>query len=361
MPALSTLSFSPRPGYAAAVVWAEREIGLPYSFSISNDSQGVYSGLVVPTPPMLSSAMSARWLTDVVGFNPYCTWANPVNLTTTSFNFTMNSTQVPSTAVSVHLESLNLRVLVPSSYFRACSLVFRVDEVLAINTNTRGTAVYNSFFVTSINVHNPTVTVFNYTTGNLPTDGATVISVIQCTSSSCTEEAINIISLFVDFTDVPSMGFSSIGADYELGFLVCKPNITIETREIRTRGSMTLEVQPLADGAPPYPRQGNLDWTQTSLLVAYSLSALTTEAGPESSAYHGLGSETQVDFIFGSALMDTIPTSDEEYDNTSIVLKPLSPDQLAQGYTEMVKAAMKRKHVLIILPLHPHDCWLSCF
>ncbi|KAI9568168.1 hypothetical protein HD554DRAFT_2172561 [Boletus coccyginus] len=312
------LSFSPRPGYAAAVVWAEREIGLSYSFSILNDSQGVYSGFVVPTPPMLNSEMSARWLTDVVGFNPYCTWANPVNLTATSFNFTMNSTQVPSTALSVHLENLNLRVSVPSSYF----------------------PVYNSFFVTSINVHDPTVTVLNYTTGNLPTDGATVISVIQCASSSCTEEVINFIPLFVDFTDVPSMGFSSIGADYELGFLVCKPNITIETREIRTGGSVTLEVQPVTDDTPPYPRQGNLDWTQTSLLVAYSLSALTTESGPESSAYRGLGSETQADFIFGRDQLDTIPTS-AEYDNTSMVLKPLSPDLLAQGYTEIVKAAMK--------------------
>jgi len=114
--------FSPKPGYAAAVVWAEREIGLSYSFSISNDSHGVYSGFVVPTPPMLNSTVSARWLTDVVGFNPYCTWANPVNLTATSFNSTMNSTQVPSTAVSVHLETLDLQVSVPSSYFRTCTL-----------------------------------------------------------------------------------------------------------------------------------------------------------------------------------------------------------------------------------------------
>jgi len=187
-----------------------------------------------------------------------------------------------------------------------------------------------------------------------------VISVIQCTSPSCTEEAINFISLFVDFTDVPSMGFSSIGADYELGFLVCKPNITIETREIRTGGSMTLEVQPLADGAPPYSRQGNLDWTQTSLLVAYSLSALTNDSGPASSARPGLGSETQANFVFGRDQLNTVPTS-VNYDNTSMVLKPLSPSQLAQGYTQMVKAAMKRRHVLVIPPLHSHDCWLFCF
>lgn len=130
-------SFSPEPGYAAAVVWAEREIGLSYSYSVSNDSQGVYSGFVVPTPPMLNSTVSARWLTDVIGFNPYCAWANPANLTVTSLNFTMNSTQVPSTAVSVHLEDLDLQVSVPSSYFRACTLVFRVYEVHGIHNNIR--------------------------------------------------------------------------------------------------------------------------------------------------------------------------------------------------------------------------------
>ncbi|KAH0825775.1 hypothetical protein J3R83DRAFT_8867 [Lanmaoa asiatica] len=311
--------FSPEPGYAAAIVWAEREIGLSYSFSVLNDSQGVYSGFVVPTPLVLNSTTNARWLTDVIGFNPYCTWATPVNLTATSLNFTMNSTQVPSTAVSVYLEEVDLQVTVPSSYF----------------------PVYNSFFVTSINVHDPTVTVFNYTTGNLPTDGAMVMSVIQCTSTSCTEDAIDIVALFVDFTDVPSMGFSSIGADYELGFLVCKPNITIETREIRTQGSMTLAVQPLADSASPYPRQGNLDWTQTSLLVAYSLSGLTTDSGPASSAWFGLGSATQADFIFGSDQMNSIPWSDVNYENTTMVLRALPPDQLAQGYTQMVKASMK--------------------
>ena len=173
-----------------------------------------------------------------------------------------------------------------------------------------------------------------------------VISVIQCTSPSCTAQFINIVALFINFTDsgIPSMGFGSIGTDYELGFLVCKPNITIETREIRTAGSMTLEVQPLADGASPYPRQNNLDWTQTSLLVAYSLSALTTDSGPSSSAWPGLGSETQADFMFGGDQMDSIP-SGLIYENATMAIQPLPSDQLAQGYTQMVKAAMKSKHV----------------
>ena len=217
-------------------------------------------------------------------------------------------------------------------------------------------AVYDSNFVTSIRVHDPTVTIFNYTTGGLPTDGAMVMSVIQCTSTSCTHQAINIISLFVDFTNVPSMRFSTIGADYELGFLVCKPNITIETREIRTQGSMTLQVQPLAEGASSYPRQGNLDWTQTSLLVSYSLSGLSTDSGPESSAWFGLGSETQVDFLFGSDQMDSVPNgSNVVYENTTMTIKPFSTDQLAQGYTQLVKASMKRKYYLVFVNLRLYD------
>lgn len=182
------------------------------------------------------------------------------------------------------------------------------------------------------------------------------MSVIQCTSTNCTEEAINIISLFVNFTDVPSMSFSSIGADYDIGFLVCKPNITVETREVRTQGSMTLEVQPLAEGTSPYPRQGNLDWTQTSLLLSYSLSGLTTDSGPASSAWNGIGSGTQAHFIFGSGQMDSIP-SGPQYEGTTMVLTPLSLDQLAQGYTEMVTISTKRKHILIQL----HDLGVILF
>ena len=223
----------------------------------------------------------------------------------------------------------------------------RLDSLVIL----RGIAAYDSFFVTSINVHDPTVTVLNYTTGNLPTDGAMVMSVIQCTSPSCTEKAIDIIALFVDFTDVPSMRFSTIGADYELGFLVCKPNITIETREVRTQGSMTLQVQALAEGASPYPRQGNLDWTQTSLLVSYSLSALSTDSGPESSAWSGLGSQTQAHFVFGADQLNSIPSSNPVYENTTTVLTPLSTDQLTQGYTQLVKASMKRKYILFPRPL----------
>ena len=113
--------FSPAPGYCAAVAWAEREMGLSYSWSVLNDSQGEYAGFVVPTSPLLNSTVSARWLTDIIGVNPYCTWASPVNLTSASFNVTMNSTHVPTTAVSVHLEDVDLRVSVPSAYFRACT------------------------------------------------------------------------------------------------------------------------------------------------------------------------------------------------------------------------------------------------
>lgn len=215
--------------------------------------------------------------------------------------------------------------------------------------------MYRSFFVSSINVHDPTITVQNYTTGGLSTDGAMIMSIIQCTSSNCTEKSVDIVSLFIDFTDIPSLGFNSVGADYELAFLVCKPNITIETREIRTQGSMTLGVQPLPPGASPYPRQGNLDWTQTSLLAAYSLSALTTDSGPESSAWNGLGSGTQAGFMFGSGQLNSIPTS-QIYENTTMVLKPLSTDQLAQGYTKMVTASMKRKHVLPVQNLQLHGC-----
>lgn len=69
-------------------------------------------------PRSIQASTKARWLTDVIGLNPYCAWANPANITNSSSSKAMNSSSVAPTAVRAYLEGLDLDVDIPSSIFR---------------------------------------------------------------------------------------------------------------------------------------------------------------------------------------------------------------------------------------------------
>jgi hypothetical protein len=206
-------------------------------------------------------------------------------------------------------------------------------------------AVYKSNFKTRIYVLDPTIYVFNHTTQTLPSDGSVTFAFISCTTG-CTEDQINIVSIYPNYTGIPTLQFTAPGNSYELAFLVCKPNITIETREVRTQGSFILDVQPLPEGKP-YPRQGNLDFVETSFMLGVSTSYLSADSGPQTSTWYGLGTETQVNFIFSDFQMNAIDLSTT---NVTVTLQPLPIQNLTQRYTKIVQAAAKGEFFLI----HPH-------
>jgi hypothetical protein len=198
--------------------------------------------------------------------------------------------------------------------------------------------VYKSNFVTTIQVLDPSTYVFNHTTQTLPSDGSTTFAIVACTEG-CTGDQLNIISIYPDLTDIPTLKFTAPNNTYELSFLVCKPNITIETREVRTQGSLILEVQPLPEGKS-YRRQGNLDLMQTSFMLGVATSYLSVDSGPQTSTWYGLGSETQVNFIFSRAQMNAI---DQSTIGVTTKLQPIPLENLTQGYTQIVQAAAKGK------------------
>ncbi|KAG2123484.1 hypothetical protein DEU56DRAFT_49736 [Suillus clintonianus] len=299
------------PGYPASIAWAEMALGMSYAYTISSKSLDKHAAYLTPMPTSIQASTSARWLSDVVGLDPFCTWANAVNLTKSSSSKAMNSSSVASTAVTAYLLGLDLDISVPSSLF----------------------PVYKSKYVTRIYVLDPTIYVKNHTTHTLPSDGSTTFAVIACTEG-CTGNQINI---YPDFTDIPTLQFTAPNNTYELAFLVCKPNIVIETREVRTQGSFIFEVQPLPEGKA-YPRQGNLDHTQTSFMLSIATSVLSSDSGPQTSAWFGLGSETQVNFLFSDAQMNAIDLSKL---GVTITLQPVPLKNLTQGYTQIVQAAAK--------------------
>lgn len=79
---------------------------------------------------------------------------------------------------------------------------------------------------------------------------------------------------------------------------------------------------------------------QTSFMLGVATSYLSLDSGPQTSAWFGLGSETQVNFIFSPAQMNAIDLSTI---GVTTKLQPIPLENLTQGYTQIVQAAAKGK------------------
>lgn len=86
------------------------ELGVQYSFGIANTSRPDYATYIAPVPLDLPTTTTARWLTDVTGINPICSWAS-TNLTT-PIQFPANLTSANQYFATVYLVDFNLDVKV---------------------------------------------------------------------------------------------------------------------------------------------------------------------------------------------------------------------------------------------------------
>lgn len=112
--------------------------------------------------------------------------------------------------------------------------------------------------------------IVNIDTSDLVTDGTMVWMIGQCTSCN-TSEFHQDKSVF-DLSEIPTQEFSYSFAElntttiqtFLLGFLVCNPRASVETREVRMDGTAKIQVMEPSG----LERQGNLDVGQTGLLLA---------------------------------------------------------------------------------------------
>lgn len=102
---------------AASIAWAEVGLGVQYSFGIANTSEPDYAAYIAPVPLDLSTTTSARWLTDVIGINPMCSWAS-TNLTT-PVQVPVNSTSsIGQYFATAYLSDFNLDIQLTASDIR---------------------------------------------------------------------------------------------------------------------------------------------------------------------------------------------------------------------------------------------------
>ncbi|KAF8436819.1 hypothetical protein L210DRAFT_3547694 [Boletus edulis BED1] len=297
---------------ASSITWAEIELGVQYSFSTANTSESDYAAFIAPVPLGLSTTTTARWLSDVIGINPTCSWA--------STNITV-PVQVPVNSSSVTFQ-----------YFATAYL-------LDFNLNVQMTGSDLPFDGISFAlVKNPSYTVTNHTTRAVLSDGSTVFLLGQC-QSGCSTSAngvtLDLTGLNTTFT------LALTDQSWTMAILACQPNTTIETREVRSDGHGLLSVQPLPPGRQ-LAHQGNLNTIQTTALFSVATKSLSTGAGQltASSSGFGLGSQVQGELLFGKAQFDGLPTSDP-FSASVATISPAPVENITQAYIQVLQPAMK--------------------
>lgn len=302
--------------FAASVLWAEISLGVQYNFSTAASHEAGASAFIVPQPLNLPMTSTARWLTDVVGLRPFCTWAS-TNITQPVI--VPNASDRTSVA-GVSLEALDLDVALDSTNF----IMF---ESLAT------TAVMNNYYV------------WNHTTHMFSTDGSTVFLAGQCTQGCLITPSFN--SVWLNFTGIPtftlqlppSITFGQ-SQSWQIAFLVCKPNAVIETREVRAEGGAMLSVQPLSEGKQ-LTRQGNLSPRDTTTMLSIALNSLANAGPLNFSAAMDLGSQPLVEFLFGSKQVNSWPgtLAGSGSDIVNVTFLPVA--NLSTAFGQMLQSASK--------------------
>ncbi|KAG8777749.1 hypothetical protein FRC12_000230 [Ceratobasidium sp. 428] len=289
---------------AASMGWVQTTLGIDMTFKPTSLKYAV------PVPLDLTPKDLARWITDVIVMDPVCNWAvsNPPMAPPLDSNNTFSS-RVNLTLPNYGVGSSFYLTTLQSSYSKTVA-VFSTDS------DATGSGL------------------FNLTNNDPPSQGMTAWLVAQCTS--CNTGSGGEDPSKIDLTGIPTQKFTStkspgsvnpVDMSLDVGVLVCDPRASVETREVRMDGSGGINV--IEDGRT-FVRQGNLQITQTRLLLAKALQAYTSSSGP-TTGFNGVGKAAQVRLLFG-------PTGNA---TETTILKPLPVDQLTQNYNLAIQAAMR--------------------
>ncbi|KAF9236448.1 hypothetical protein BU15DRAFT_77029 [Melanogaster broomeanus] len=295
---------------AASITWAEMELGMQYSFGIVNTPDPDYAAYIVPIPLDLASTTSARWLTDVMGINPSCSRA--VTNMTRPFNIS-----------------------------NADATAFLLDFNLDVQVSTFDISPVDVTPFASIK--SPISDVRNHTTQALATDGSTVFLLGQCLSGCTPPTPVNFM---LDLTGLPTFSIEVSDQTWSMAILVCVPNVTIETREVRNEGLGLLDVQP-RPMTRRFARQGNLHPIQTTSLLSIATLKVSLMQGAGSmlstadrGQYWPLGSQVLGAVLYGKQQWEGLPgISAPNGTNVTITLAPL--EDITKGYTQIIQSAAK--------------------
>jgi hypothetical protein len=142
----------------------------------------------------------------------------------------------------------------------------------------------------------------------------------------------------MDFSGLPITLSNTPNGTFQFVFLHCQMRHTIATHEIRSDGNGSLFVEPNGNGT--FRKQGNLNPPQTGMLLSAALQNFQASAGP---AYPttGLGTQTQVEFIFGKQAVASVNLSQTATPPPITTLAPQPLSNISVAYTRMAEGAAK--------------------
>jgi hypothetical protein len=325
-------NISDNTGKASSIAYVETSVGVTYNFAAHSDSNT--TSYIIPTPNELSTTTSARWLSDVVTINPTCTFVK----TNVTQPLTFDPKGLNVTALPFNLPDAGIDVVVSTTdgmtnYFVGFTIAHQVPSTVNYYSTINYVQPTTSLDGTAI------TQLANHTTNMIPSDGSSVWVLTQCVGTGCNVPDFE-PSIYMDFSGLPIVQGNTPNGTIQIVFLHCRPNPSISTHEIRSDGKGTLTVQP--DGARSFRKQGNLNPSQTGMLLSAALMDFNLNAGPLH-PINGLGPLAQVDFILGknqaASINLTLGSGGAGAATTKVAPQPLSG--LTAVYTTLAQGAAK--------------------
>ncbi|KDR71965.1 hypothetical protein GALMADRAFT_143320 [Galerina marginata CBS 339.88] len=234
---------------AATMSWVESTLNLTktyYKVTVAG-SEGDPSGYIVPFPPGYPTTMRAYWTTDIVVFNPSCSWKTP------------NMTGV------IDVSTGNGWTLIQGQNWPV-ALLPETNSYIGLTSNafvpTPESPAKISVAIPFLELNNPARSIL---------DGS-VVFVISQFPGQHSNDSIVPASNFTDMSALPTLQFSNGNV---LAFLRCFPHASIQTRQVRTTGNGILTL-----GRTQQQRQGNLDIDQVNAFLGLVMSDFPTSSGP---------------------------------------------------------------------------------
>jgi hypothetical protein len=156
----------------------------------------------------------------------------------------------------------------------------------------------------------------------VPVDGSVLFVIDQLDYPESHSEAI--ATTYMDLSSIPTLKFPTGNV---LAFLLCSPNVSIQTRQVWATGNGNLQL------GKPQPRQGNIDFYQANYLLSYALLKFSTSSGP-TSFINQVGTDLMVRFIFGGDVGDQLV-----FPVPNAAPAPLT--NITAVYKQVIQSAMK--------------------
>ncbi|KAG8948709.1 hypothetical protein FRC03_000587 [Tulasnella sp. 419] len=301
-----------RAKFASGVPWVENHLKVNYHWGTPDDTVDGFI-YAVPTPLDLPVHAAARYLTDIIKFKPSCGWYKP------------GSIKRGNDSIDQELGIV---------YGSIPELGWQIMMSIA---NTHVESVFHLYGLQMDLATSPV----KDANGNIVADGTSLWHISKCVpgAGKCPSESHfpwdSVGNLVMN--DIPTAPYTnSDGLTFAFSFLVCTPNLTVETREIRTSPEGRLEI---VQSSTVLTRQNNIHQQQAQVLMSQALNGLAEGihySGPNPHEWAGmsyLGGAAHLRLLFDDEVASKTPG------DLQFVVQPIQ--NITKSYGRILQSTLK--------------------